>query len=290
LNKRTLTPYLLIAPTFILFTVFFLIPLLYSFTLTFVEWNGFSVDRVFVGFDNYLRLFEDEDFLNALKNTFVYTICTVPLSVFLSLIMSSLLNDKVKGFQILKGIYFLPHIVSLVAVGVVWSWIFLPDKYGLLNSLLSVFGIEIQTWLNDPDLAMPSLIIIGIWKSMGYNMVIFIAGLLAIPKSLYEAATIDGAKNHQTFWYVTLPMLKPTIFFVMVSSTIYSLFQIFDIVNVTTNGGPIGRTEMLVTYLYKVGFVDYEMGYASVIAFVLFSLAVIITIIQRKFVEEKEDA
>lgn len=290
MKKNTLTPYILIGPTFILFTIFFLIPLLYSFTLTFVDWNGFSVDKVFVGFDNYTRLFEDADFINAFKNTFVYTICTVPLSVFISLIMSALLNDKVKGFQTLKGIYFLPHIVSLVAVGVVWSWIFLPDKYGLLNSILSFFGIEIQAWLDDPKLAMPSLIIIGVWKSMGYNMVIFIAGLLAIPKSLYEAAKIDGAKSHQTFFYVTLPMLRPTIFFVMVSSTIYSLFQIFDIVNVTTNGGPIGKTEMLVTYLYKVGFKDYEMGYASAIAFVLFLLAIITTVVQRKFVEEKKEA
>lgn len=290
MKKNTLTPYILIGPTFILFTIFFLIPLLYSFTLTFVDWNGFSVDKVFVGFDNYTRLFEDADFINAFKNTFVYTVCTVPLSVFISLIMSALLNDKVKGFQTLKGIYFLPHIVSLVAVGVVWSWIFLPDKYGLLNSILSFFGIEIQAWLDDPKLAMPSLIIIGVWKSMGYNMVIFIAGLLAIPKSLYEAAKIDGAKSHQTFFYVTLPMLRPTIFFVMVSSTIYSLFQIFDIVNVTTNGGPIGKTEMLVTYLYKVGFKDYEMGYASAIAFVLFSLAIITTVVQRKFVEDKKEA
>ncbi len=289
MNKHKLTPYLLIAPTFILFTVFFLFPLFYSFSLTFVEWNGFAVDKDFVGLSNYIRLFEDQDFLNAFKNTFVYTIVTVPLSVSISLILSYTLNDKIKGFQALKGIFFLPHIVSLVAVGVVWSWIYLPDKYGLLNSFLSIFGVEIQTWLHDPDLAMVSLMIIGIWKSIGYNMVIFIAGLLAIPASLYEAATIDGAKSHQTFRYITLPMLKPTIFFVMVSSTIYSLFQIFDIVKVTTNGGPIGRTEMLVTYLYKVGFKNYEIGYASAIAFVLFLLAVSITVIQKKFIEEPED-
>lgn len=287
MKGKKLTPYVLIAPTMVLFTLFFLIPLLYSFRLTFVEWNGFSVDKTFVGLSNYIRLFSDENFLNALKNTLTYTVFTVPLSVFLSLVMSTLLDKSTKGFQTLKGIYFLPHIVSLVAVGVVWSWIFLPDKYGLLNVILGFFGIEIQRWFFDPKLAMPSLIIIGIWKSMGYNMVIFIAGLLSIPKSLYEAATIDGAKPHQSFWYVTLPMLKPTIFFVMVSSTIYSLFQIFDIINVTTKGGPIGKTEMLVTYLYKTGFKDYEMGYASAIAFVLFAIAVAITIIQRKFVEEK---
>lgn len=287
MKKKVLTPYFLIAPTFILFIIFFLLPLMYSFSLTLVEWNGFSANKTFVGLSNYINLFGDDDFLNALKNTFIYTIVAVPLSVSISLVLSYLLDDKVKGFQILKGIFFLPHIVSLVAVGVVWSWIFLPDKYGLLNSILSVFGVPIKRWLADPNLSMLSLIIIGVWKSMGYNMIIFIAGLLGISPSLYEAATIDGAKNYQSFFHITLPMLKPTIFFVMVSSTIYSLFQIFDIVKITTNGGPVGSTEMLVTYLYKVGFERYEMGYASAVAFVLFALAVVITIVQRKFIEEK---
>jgi ABC-type sugar transport system permease subunit len=287
LNKRVYTPYLLIAPTFILFTIFFLMPLFYSFILTMFEWNGFSVDKTFVGFSNYIRLFGDEKFINAIKNTFTYLAFTVPLSVSISLVLSYLMNESLKGFQILKGIYFLPHIVSLVAVGVVWAWIFLPDRYGLLNSILSVFGVDVKMWLADPDLAMAALVVIGVWKSIGYNMVIFIAGLLTIPRTLYEAAEIDGANSVQKFFRVTLPLLKPTIFFVMVSSSIYSLFQIFDIVKVTTNGGPIGRTEMLVTYLYKVGFVEYEMGYASAIAFVLFILTVLITIVQKKFVEEK---
>ncbi|BES64733.1 sugar ABC transporter permease [Gottschalkiaceae bacterium SANA] len=287
MKKNKLTPYLLIAPTFVLFTIFFLFPLFYSFSLTFVEWNGFAIDKTFVGVSNYLRLFKDEDFINALKNTITYALWTVPLSVSISLVLSYILDEKVKGFQALKGIFFLPHIVSLVAVGVVWSWIYLPDKYGLLNVILAFFGIEIHQWLHDPDLALISLVIIGVWKSIGYNMVIFIAGLVAIPKSLYEAAEIDGAQGLQRFVYITLPMLKPTIFFVMVSSTIYSLFQIFDIVKVTTNGGPIGRTEMLVTYLYKVGFTNYEMGYASAIAFVLFAITVLITIVQKKFIEEK---
>lgn len=287
MKRRIYTPYLLVAPTFIMFMIFFLFPLLYSFVLTFYDWNGFSIDMIFVGFENYLNLFKDEGFINALKNTAIYTLTTVPLSVVISLILSYILDENTKGYQALKGIYFLPHIVSLVAVGVVWSWIFLPDKYGLLNSLLQFFGIEIKKWLADPKLALVSLVIIGVWKSIGYNMVIFIAGLLSIPKSLYEAAQIDGASSLQKFCKVTLPLLKPTIFFVMVSSTIYSLFQVFDIVKVTTDGGPIGKTEMLVTYLYKIGFERYEIGYASAIAFVLFVLTIIITIIQKKFIEEK---
>jgi len=287
LNKRAYMPYLLIAPTFILFAVFFIFPFCYSFLLTFFEWNGFSADKTFVGFSNYIRLFGDEGFINALKNTFTYVIFTVPLSVFISLVLSYIMNESLKGFLILKGIYFLPHIVSMVAVGVVWSWILLPDKYGLLNSILFIFGIEVKEWLADPDLAMAALIAIGVWKSLGYNMVIFIAGLLSIPKTLYEAAEIDGAGSVQKFFKVTLPLLKPTIFFVMVSSSIYSLFQIFDVVKVMTNGGPIGKTEMLITYLHKVGLVEYEMGYASVIALVLFILTILVTIVQKKFVEEK---
>lgn len=287
MKKRSYTPYILIAPTFILFAVFFLMPLLYSFILTLFEWNGFSADRTFAGAGNYIRLLADEEFINALINTFVYVIITVPMILCISLLLSCLMNENIKGFQILKGIYFLPHIVSLVAVSMVWSWIFLPDKYGLLNGVLSVIGAGAKTWLADPDLAMASIVVIGVWKSVGYNMVIFIAGLLIIPKSLYEAAEMDGANGLQKFFRVTLPLLKPTIFFVLVSGSIYSLFQIFDIVKVTTNGGPIGKTEMLVTYLYKVGFVEYEMGYASAIAFVLFILTVVITVIQKKFVEEK---
>lgn len=287
MRQKKAVPYLLISPTYILFITFFLIPLVYSFILSFVEWNGFSVDRVFVGFDNYVKLYGDPNFINALKNTLIYIVIAVPLSVSISLVLSYILDKNIIGFQLLKAVFFLPHIVSLVAVGVVWSWIFLPDKYGLINSFLDFIGIGIKGWFHDVDMAMLSLIIIGVWKSIGYNMVIFIAGLMSIPETLYEAARIDGATNIQKFFKITVPMLRPTVFFVMVSSTTYSLFQIFDIVKVTTDGGPIGKTEMLVTYLYKAGFEQFQMGYASAIAFVLFFITILIVVIQRKFVEEK---
>lgn len=287
MKKNKYIGYLLILPTYILFALFFLIPLLYSFKLTFYEWNGFSPTMEFVGLQNYMMLFQSQDFINALKNTIIYAGSTVILAVFISLVLSVVVQDGIKGYQSIKGIYFLPHIVSLVAVGVVWSWIFLPNSSGLLNAVIGVFGFESQMWLSDPDLAMLSLVIIGVWKSIGYNMVIFIAGLLAIPESLYEAAKIDGATKLQSFTRITIPMLKPTMFFVMVSATIYSLFQVFDIVNVTTGGGPVGSTEMLVTYLYKVGFEQFQIGYASAIAFVLFIMTALITVIQKKFIEER---
>ncbi|WP_105617217.1 carbohydrate ABC transporter permease [Vallitalea okinawensis] len=287
MKKNKYIGYLLILPTYILFALFFLIPLLYSFKLTFYEWNGFSPTMEFVGLQNYMMLFQSQDFINALKNTVVYAGSTVILAVFISLVLSVVVQDGIKGYQTIKGIYFLPHIVSLVAVGVVWSWVFLPNSSGLLNAIIGVFGLESQKWLADPNLAMGSLVIIGVWKSIGYNMVIFIAGLLSIPESLYEAAKIDGATKLQSFTKITVPMLKPTMFFVMVSATIYSLFQVFDIVNVTTGGGPVGSTEMLVTYLYKVGFEQFQIGYASAIAFVLFIMTALITVIQKKFIEER---
>lgn len=286
MKKNKFLGYLLITPTYILFTLFFLLPLLYSFKLTFYEWNGFSPTMDFVGLSNYLLLFQNPNFYKAGLNTLIYAGCTVVLSVSISLVLSALVNDGIKGFQALKGIYFLPHIVSLVAVGVVWSWVYLPNESGLLNAMIGKLGIAPQLWLGDPKLAMPALIVIGVWKSIGYNMIIFIAGLLSIPASLYEAAMIDGATKVQSFFRITVPMLRPTMFFVMVSATIYSLFQVFDIVNVTTGGGPVGSTEMLVTYLYKVGFQQFQIGYASAIAFVLFVITAVITIIQKKFIEK----
>lgn len=292
MKKKSNIAYLLIAPTYILFFLFFMLPLVFSFGLTFFEWNGFSwngsiPDMEFVGFANYMTLFQSKEFFNALKNTLIFAVGTAALSITVSTALSYFMTEKLKGFQSLKAIYFLPHIVSLVAVGVVWNWVFLPSSSGLLNSIIGFFGISPKAWLADPVLAMPSLMIIGVWKSVGYNMVILVAGLLSIPTSLYEASEIDGATPFQQFRKITLPLLRPTLFFIMVSSTIFALFQVFDIIQVTTGGGPVGKTDMLVTYLYRVGFKNYEIGYASAIAFVLFILTAVITIVQKVFIEEK---
>ena len=287
MKKNKYMGYLLIAPTYSLFLLFFVVPLLYSFMLTFVDWNGFSAEMDFIGIGNYIELFKSEEFTNALINTTVYAVSTIVLSIAISLLISAVLCKGVKGATFIKSACFFPHIVSMVAVGVVWSWIFLPGEGGLFNSMIGVFGMEPQAWLADPKYSMMSLIIIGVWKSVGYNMIIITAGILAISPSLYEACNIDGANNVQQFFKITLPLLKPTLFFVIVSTTTASLFQVFDIVNVTTGGGPVGSTEMLVTLLYKVGFDEYRIGYASAIAFVLFILAVSITIIQKTFMDKE---
>ncbi len=285
--RKNFSGYLLIAPAYILFITFFVVPLIYSFSLTFVDWNGFSQDMDFVGFANYLELFGDKDFHNAFKNTIVYSVSVTTVSTCLSVVLSAVMYKGIKGYSLVKSFYFLPHIISMVAVGTVWSWIYLPNESGLLNSILGLVGIAPQAFLSSPHTSMFSLIIIGIWKSLGYNIIITIAGILSISPSLYEASDIDGANAIQRFLYVTIPLLKPTIFFVIVSSTTASLFQVFDIVNVTTGGGPIGSTDMLVTYLYNTGFSEYKIGYASAVSFVLFALAVGITIIQKMIMDKE---
>ncbi len=287
MKKNQLAGYVLIAPAYILFILFFIIPLIYSFALTFVEWNGFSTEQTFVGLSNYIELFSSEDFRNALVNTVVYSVSTTVLSTSISLVISAVIYKGIKGYSVIKGVYFLPHIVSMVAIGIVWSWIFQPGEGGLFNSILGLIGVEPLAWLQSPDYAMISLIIIGVWKSLGYNMIIIIAGILAISPSLYEASGIDGANPVQQFFRITLPLLKPTMFFVIVSSTTASLFQVFDIINVTTKGGPVGSTEMLVTYLYKAGFDEYRIGYASAIAFVLFAMAIGVTVVQKMIMDKE---
>ncbi len=284
-SRNKLLGYLLIAPTYTLFTLFFAAPLVYSFMLMFYEWNGFSKTKKFVLFKNFAMLLNNDDFINALANTFMYAVATSLLAIAVALVLAVVVQNGILGYDLIKGLYFLPHVVSLVAVSVVWSWIFMPGPSGLVNTFLGYFGIKPQTWLADPNLAMPSLIIIGVWKSLGYNMIIIIAGLLTSPRSIYEAAEIDGAGKLKIFFMITLPLLKPTMFFVAVSSTTASLFQVFDLVKITTGGGPVGSTEMLVTYLYKMGFVEYKLGYASVIAFVLFFIAIAITLVQKMFIE-----
>jgi ABC-type sugar transport system permease subunit len=269
-----------------MFVIFFVFPLLYSFGLTVVDWNGFSPEKTFVGLNNYVELFNSRGFYNALTNSLIYTLATGVLSVTSALIFGVLLQE-IKGYSLLKSVYFFPHIVSIVAVGVVWSWIYLPGSGGLLNSIFGLFNIKPQSWLADPKLSMISLIIIGVWKSLGYYMIVIIAGLLSISKTLYEASSIDGVGRFKQFFYITLPCMKPTLFFTAVSATTAALFQVFDIVNVTTGGGPVGSTEMLVTYLYKAGFTEYRMGYASAVAFVLFVITILITIVQKKFIDEK---
>ena len=239
-----------------------------------------------VGFNNYINAFKDPTFKKALINTTIYSIGVVPIQLVIALTLALVVNSNIKGKAFFRTAYYIPTITSTVAVAVMFLFIFKTD--GLLNKILSFFGIQPYNWFNNIHLALPSIMIMAIWSSVGLYMVIFLAGLQDIPTSLYEAASIDGASKWQQLIHVTLPMLKPTIFFNLVVSLI-GTFQVFDQAYVVSNGngGPLDSTMTVVLYLYRTGFREFRMGYASAIAFILFVIIFILTLIQKKLFGEE---
>lgn len=269
---------LLILPAFLLMGVFQIYPVFSGFTMSLTNWDGFS-NKVFVGFDNYAAAFKDANFITALVNTLVYTLGSVPGIVILALIFATLMNQKIRGVTAFRAIYYLPTITSGVAVAIVWKWIFNTD-YGLLNTTLYRMGIKTMTpWLNSSQYAMISVIIMSIWKGLGNNIIMILAGLQSIPNTLYEAASIDGANGLKRFRYITIPMVSPTLFMVTIMTTISS-FQVFDIIMTMTKGGPGNSTLVAVYYIYRTAFENFKMGYASAMAFVLFAIIMLVTILQ----------
>jgi multiple sugar transport system permease protein len=274
---------LFLSPTLVIFSTFILFPVIFSFYLSFQKWNMFSTETAFVGFDNYMRLLQNPDFWQVLKNTAIYTIGTVPLNMAMALAVAYVLNKKIAGKKFLRTAFFAPVIISPVAAAVIWRWIYDPN-FGLMNYTMSLMGIDAINWLNDPTAAMTALIIMGVWKTFGINMVLFSAGLSGIPEQYYEAAEIDGASRWSKFWHITIPLLTPTTFFILVMSMITS-FQVFDIVYVLTQGGPLGSTKVLVFYVYEQAFQFFEMGYASAISYILFAILFVFTMIQIKYLK-----
>jgi len=274
---------LFLSPTLLVFSMFVLFPVFFSFYLSFHKWNMFSADTAFVGLENYSRILRNPEFWGVLKNTVVYTLGTIPLNMSLALLVAFFLNKKIAGKKFLRTAFFAPVIMSSVAAAVIWRWVYEPN-FGLLNYCLSWFGIPAINWLNDPTAAMFALIVMGVWKTFGVNMVLFSAGLQGIPDHYYEAAEIDGAGRWQKFWSITLPLLSPTTFFILVMSVIGS-FQVFDTVYVLTSGGPLGTTKVLVFYLYEHAFKFFEMGYASAVAYVMFVIIFVLTLLQTKYLK-----
>ncbi len=276
--------YLFILPDLIIFGIFIVIPVFYSLYLSFHEWNILDPDKPFVGFMNFIKLFEDEFFIQALWNTVYFVGLNVPLMLGLALIIALLLNRKLKGIGVFRTLYFLPVVTSMVVAAVIWRWLYNGD-FGYLNFILMKLKIlkEPIFWLADVDWAMPAVVFLNSWKGIGFYMVIFLAGLQGIPLNLYEAARIDGASSFKQFWYITLPLLKPTTFFALIMAVIGS-FQVFTSVYIMTHGGPMRRTITIVTYLYDKAFRDFQMGYASAMAYVLFAIIFIFTVLQyRRF-------
>lgn len=276
---------LFLSPTLVIFSAFILFPVIFSFYLSFQKWNMFSGSTTFVGLENYIRMFNSEEFWSVLKNTAVYTLGTIPLNMGFSLLVAYVLHKKIYGKKLLRTLFFAPVVISPVAAAVIWRWLYDPN-FGLINYFIGIFGFDPVNWLNDPTAAMFALIVMGVWKTFGINMVLFAAGLEAIPEQYYEAAEIDGAGQWAKFKSITIPLLAPTTFFIMVMSMISS-FQVFDIVYVLTSGGPLGATKVMVFYVYEHAFKYFEMGYASAAAYVLFAILFVLTLLQVRYMKNK---
>ncbi|MEI2772045.1 MAG: sugar ABC transporter permease [Candidatus Competibacter sp.] len=284
-RHAALTAWVFLAPALLLITVFFFLPVFAALLLSFTDFDIYALgdlDRLrFVGFSNYLQLLQSPLFWTALGNTFYFVVVGGPLSVAVSLGAALLVNSRLTRFPgFFRAAFFLPVVTTLVAVAVVWRYLYHPH-YGMLNYGLRLLGIAPIDWLGDPVWAMPAIILLAVWKNFGFNMIIFIAGLQNIPPQLYEAARIDGASAWRQFRYLTLPLLGPTFLFVALM-TMIGYFQVFAEPYVMTQGGPANRTLSVVLLMYEEGFRWWNMGYASATAFVLFALILAATLLQLK--------
>lgn len=275
--------YLFVAPALIIFTVFIFGPMIYSFGLSLFKYNMMTIKEAeFVGLENFTTLFNTPVFITALKNTAVYTLTTVPISMICGLGIALIINNKlIRRKNFFKAAYYIPYVSSMVAVAIVFSLLFNASSNGIVNQMLAGMGLQPVGWLSDGNWAMPVVILLSVWKEMGYVMVIFTGGLLAISQDIYEAASLDPISPWKKLTKITLPMLRPTTLFLLVTQTIGS-FQVFTPVQVLTSGGPGYSTTTLVTYLYQKGFQEYKMGMASAIAVILFVILMVLSIIQNK--------
>ena len=299
-----------IAPAGSVILIFRVIPIIAAFGVSFYYVMMGKIVG-FAGLSQYKMLFSDAEFWNSLVNTSYFVIGTVPVSIFLSLFVAILLNQRIKALGAYRTIYFLPVVTSMVAIAMVWKWLYHP-RLGLFNYLLGQIGgnpllwleeprgifammaggvgASLPSWLAGPSLALVAITLTNLWRGLGYNVIIFLAGLQNIPSEYYEAAKIDGAGRLQTFWKITWPLISPTTFYVLIMTTIVS-FQVFTLVYLMTGppvGGPLGTTKVLVYYIFEKGFESGgDMGYASCVALVLFVIVLSLTLVQRRLIERR---
>ncbi len=284
--RRTLVGWSFILPNFIGFALFTLIPVIAAFVLSFMRWDAYN-PPTWTGLNNFARLIGDDSFHVALTNTTLYALGHVPLTLAVSLGLALLLNQKLRGIAFFRVAMFLPYITSLVAVAIVWNMLFDPVS-GPVNQFLRLVGIaDPPGWTATTTWALPAVIITSVWRDMGYYMVLFLAGLQAIPAEYYEAASIDGANGRQRFRNVTLPLLRPTTFLVLVLLSISS-FKVFDLIFVMTRGGPGRATLVLSQLIYQDGILNGDFGYSSAIALVLFVIVLTVTVFQFKLQQRRE--
>jgi len=278
--QRKVAPYGFILPGTAFYLMVTIMPMFMGLWMSLHRWNILRARQTFIGLANYATVLTNPVFWQALKNTLIYTVGVVPVQIGLALIVALLLNAEIRGRTMFRLLYYLPVVTPLSIAAVIWQWIYHPQM-GLLNAALSTFGVAPRNWLGDPQIAMLSVIIVAIWAGLGYKMVIFLAALQGIPESYYEAAMIDGANRLDLFRHITLPLLRPTMLYVFITSLIGS-FQVFGLVNVLTGGGPLDATNVLVMHIYRRAFSDYQFGEASAMSFVLFAIILLFTLVQWK--------
>ncbi|MBI2417598.1 MAG: sugar ABC transporter permease [Ignavibacteriales bacterium] len=282
MQKKKLTPYLLIAPYILHFAMFVAFPVVFSLVLVFHRWNIIS-PMEFVGLGNFYRLMGDTFFWQSVINTLYFIIIHVPLQLIIAISFALLLNQPLRMLGFFRAVYFLPVVVSGVVVTILWQQLF-GFENGILNRLLTLISLPRVGWLTNPDMAMPSITIMATWKNVGLYVILFLTGLQTVPEQLYEAADLEGANAWQKFVHITLPMINPTIFMVLVLSTIGG-FSLFIEPYVMTGGGPLNRTLSSVLYIYKQGFFFYHMGYAATMGVTLTGIILALVVLQKKYVE-----
>lgn len=287
---RVALPFLL--PSLVGFLVFSILPIIATLLISVTNWDGLSeltltsdfqgfMKQFFVGFQNYKELFSSSELYQVLLNTLKFVVLYIPLMLVISLCVASVLNSKVRGVGFFRVVYYIPVITSWVAGSLIWKWVLNPE-YGILNSMLSAIGIQGPKWLQSPEWAMPAIVLASVWKDMGYFGLMLLSGLQGISREYYEAAAIDGANKIKCFFKITLPLLTPTIFFVLIISLINS-FQIFpQVMIMTPDGGIGGSTMVMVERIYRYGFKYYQMGTASALSWILFVIIMIFTFVQMK--------
>ena len=287
-KREKLGYYLFLAPAFLVFLVFIFIPMIASFVLSFFSYSMTTIkEPEFVGLKNFITLFQTPVFRTAMKNTVVYTAFTVPTTMACGLCIALLINSRlVRRKNFYKVCYFIPYVSSMVAVAIVFSLVFNSSPNGIMNQILGKLGIAPVGWLSNDKWAMFVVVLLSVWKELGYVMVIYTGGLLSISQDIYEAVSLDPISSWKKLIYITLPMLRPTTLFLLVVETIGS-FQVFTPVQIMTNGGPGYSTTTIVTYLYQKGFQEYKMGMASAIAVIMFVILLFLSILQNKATSER---
>lgn len=284
MRQRDNIGYLFVSPYLLHFALFIGFPLVFSLLLVFHRWDIVS-PMVWVGLDNFAKLFRDNLFWQAMLNTGIFLLLHIPLQIAVALFLAIQLNERIKLRGFFRAAFFLPVVVSGVVISILWDQLYAKDT-GVLNALLAQMGFPKIGWLTEPYLAMPSIALMATWKNVGLYIVLFLVGLQSVPPQMYEAADIDGAGAWQKFWKVTLPMLNPTIFMVVILSTIGG-FSLFIEPYIMTGGGPMNRTLSAMLYIYKQGFFFYHMGYAATLGFAFALMVLVVVILQRRLVERE---